>query len=145
MKRIIFLVLFLIVAFFGWYAYTEYNRKNVDLLNKKADVITSATALIAAFEKDTASANKKYVDKIIEVSGTVKSIDTNGNPVVIALGEKGKMSSVQCSMDSTHASGYTSIKEGEIHTVKGICAGGKTEDLFGTDVFLNRCIMVNKK
>lgn len=145
MKRIIILAVFVIIAVVGLYAYSEYNRKNVDLANKKADITTNTSSLIASFEKDTASANKEYVDKIIEVSGIVKSIDTNGNPVVIALGETGQMSSVQCSMDSIHAADYSAIKERAVIIIKGKCTGGKTEDLFGTDVILNRCVIVNKK
>lgn len=145
MKRIILLVIVLIIAAVGYYAYWEFNRTNKSLKNSKADFTTDAAALIASFEKDTASANKQYVDKIIAVNGAVKSIDTNGNPVVISLGEKGQMSSVQCSMDSTYASEYQTIKEGDPLTIKGICTGGKTEDLFGTDVILNRCVLETKK
>src|SRR5687767_2023577 len=109
MKRIILLVVVLALAFGAWYAYREYNRKNVDLKGQKADVTIDANSLIAAFEKDTAAANRQFVDKVVAVSGNVKSIDANGNPVVIALGDGAQMSSVQCSMDSTYASEYKAI------------------------------------
>lgn len=145
MKRIIILVVLIVIVVAGWYGYREYNRTNADLKNKKADVTIEAPALIAAFEKDTASANKQYVDKIIAVSGHVKNIDTNGNPAVIALGDAAQMSSVQCSMDSAHAADYKAIKEGDQVTIKGKCTGGQTQDLFGTDVILSRCVMENKK
>jgi RecJ-like exonuclease len=145
MKRIILLAVLLIAAVAAWYGYREYTRTNKDLINTKPDFSFSATELIAAFEKDTASANRQYVDKIIAVTGNVKSIDTNGNPVVIALGEGTEMSSVQCSMDSTHAEAYRGVKEGDQLNLKGICTGGKTEELFGTDVILNRCVAIPKQ
>ena len=145
MKKVVLLVLVIVIAAVGFYAYKEYNRTNQDLKNSKADFTLEATALIAAFEKDSSSANKQYVDKLIAVTGHVKSIDAQGNPVVIALGERGQMSSVQCSMDSTYATEYKAIKEGDQLTIKGICTGGRTEDLFGTDVILNRCVLENKK
>jgi hypothetical protein len=145
MKKIILLVIVFIVAAGGYYAYNEYHRTNKDLKNSSPDLTTDAASLIASFEKDTAAASKKYVDKIIAVNGNVKSIDTNGNPVIIALGESGQMSSVQCSMDSAHADEYKPIKEGDHLTLKGICTGGRTEELFGTDVILNRCVIENKK
>lgn len=145
MKRIILIAVLLIVAVAAWYGYKEYTRTNKDLTDAAPHFSLSATALIAAFEKDTASANRQYVDKIISVSGNVKSIDANGNPVVIALGDAGQMSSVQCSMDSTHADGYKGIKEGDQLAIKGMCTGGKTEDLFGTDVILNRCVRATKQ
>lgn len=145
MKKIILLVLVVIIAAAGFYAYREYNRTNKDLKDSKAEITTDAASLIAAFEKDSSSANKKYTDKLIAVSGSVKSIDKDGNPVVIALGQSGEMSSVQCSMDSVYATEYKAIKEGDQLTLKGICTGGRTEDLFGTDVILNRCVLEDKK
>ena len=145
MKRIILLIVLIAVAGAGWYAYTEYNRKNPDFTNRKPDVTIDAVKLIAAFEKDTASANKEYVDKLISVTGYVKKIDADGNPVVIFLGDSAEMSSVICSMDSTHADKYKDVKTGSQVTLKGQCTGGKTEDLFGTDVTLNRCVVESKK
>lgn len=145
MKKIILLVLVIVMAAVGFYAYREYNRTNKDLKNVTADFTMDAAALIASFEKDSSSANKKYVDRLIAVSGHVKAIDAQGNPVVIALGESGQMSSVQCSMDSAYAKDYKTIKEGDALTVKGMCTGGRTEELFGTDVILNRCVIENKK
>jgi uncharacterized protein (UPF0333 family) len=145
MKKIILLVIVFIVAAVGFYAYKEYHRTNKDLKSSTPDFTTDAASIIASFEKDTAAASKKYIDKIVAVSGNVKTIDTNGNPVVITLGESGQMSSVQCSMDSTHADEYKPIKEGDHLTLKGICTGGRTEELFGTDVILNRCVIENKK
>jgi hypothetical protein len=136
------LILLVVLAAGGWYAWKEYYRTNEDLLQKSPDFSFSATELIAAFEKDTAASNRRYVDKVIAVSGNVKSIDGNGNPVVIALGETGQMSSIQCSMDSAHANTYNGVKEGDQLQIKGICTGGKTEDLFGTDVILNRCVVI---
>ena len=144
MKKIILLVLVIVIAAVGFYAYKEFNRTNKDLKNVKADFTMEAPALIASFEKDSSSA-KKYVDKLIAVSGNVKTIDAQGNPVVIALGEPGQMSSVQCSMDSTYAAEYKAIKEGDHLTIKGMCTGGRTEELFGTDVILNRCVLENRK
>ena len=144
MKKIILLVLVIIVAGIAFYAYREFNRTNEDLKNKKAEFTTEAAALIAAFEKDSSSAGKQYIDKVVAVTGSVKSIDRNGNPVVLALGEGGQMSSVQCSMDSTYNTEYAQIKEGDPLKVKGICTGAITQDIFGTDVKLNRCVLDNK-
>lgn len=145
MKKIVLFILVIVIAAVGFYAYKEFNRTNKDLKNSKADFTLEAAALIAAFEKDSSSANKQYVDKLIAVTGHVKSIDAQSNPVVIALGESGQMSSIQCSMDSAYANEYKAIKEGDQLSLKGMCTGGRTEDLFGTDVILNRCVLENKK
>ncbi|HEX2606058.1 MAG TPA: hypothetical protein VHK91_01720 [Flavisolibacter sp.] len=143
MKRIVLLVVLIAVVAGGWYAYKEYHRTNADLTGRTPDFEMSAGDLISRFEKDTV-ASKKYIDKVIAVDGKVKSIDKDGNPVVIALGDAGQMSSVQCSMDSTYVKDYQSIREGDALSIKGMCTGGRTEELFGTDVILNRCVL-NKK
>ena len=144
MKRIAILIIIIVLAAGGWYIYHEYNRSNKDLKDQQPAVTITAEKLIAAFQQDTASASMTFIDKIIAVSGQVKMIDRNGNPVVIALGTVGEMSSVQCSMDSTYAKEYVDIHEGAVIKLKGICTGGKTEDLFGTDVILNRCVLDRK-
>jgi hypothetical protein len=48
-------------------------------------------------------------------------------------------------MDSTYVEEYKAIKEGDQLTIKGMCTGGRTEELFGTDVILNRCVLETKK
>ncbi|GAA4337578.1 OB-fold protein [Flaviaesturariibacter amylovorans] len=143
MKKIILTVIALAVAGGAIYGWREYNRTNADLSNAKAHYTQDATALIAAFEKDTAAANKQYVDKILAVSGPVKSIDAAGNPVVVFLGAADGMSSVRCSMDSAHAATYRSITAGSIVTIKGQCTGGEVSDMgLGTDVSLKNCVLV---
>ena len=144
MKKIILMLAGVILLVIAWYIYKEYNRENVDLKTMSPHFTSESGELIAAFEKDSASANRKYVNKVVQVSGTVKTIDANGNPVVIALGNPGEMSSVLCSMDSTYANEYQQIREGENIILKGMCIGGETQELFGTDVKLNRCVLTQK-
>ena len=141
MKKLILVILALVVIFAGWYVYKEYNRENADLKTMKPHFTMESGQLIAAFEKDSASANKKYINKVILVSGNVKTIDANGNPVVFALGNPGEMPSVLCSMDSSYAADYRNIREGDKISVKGMCIGGETQELFGTDVKMNRSVI----
>jgi hypothetical protein len=145
MKRIFLIVIVVALGVVVFFAFREYNRTNKDLKNTSPDIITTVSGILAAFDKDSASFNKKYIDKVIAVSGVVKSIDQQENPVVIAMGNAGEMSSVQCSMDSTYANEYKSVKEGSQVTIKGLCTGARTAEMFGTDVILNRCILSESK
>lgn len=144
MKRIIVAVLLAALLIGGWYAYKEYNRKAVDLTSVDATVQTSAASLISAFETDSATATRTYVDNVIAVNGSVKEIDAEGNPVVIFLGDAGSMSSVKCSMDSAHAKAYKTLSKGSVVTIKGTCTGYQSEELLGTDVELTRCVIQAK-
>lgn len=141
MKRRLLLIILLVTGIAVWYGYTEYNRTNDSLKNTKATATVTAPALLAAFEKDSASAVKQYNDKIIAVSGTVKKIEANGNPVIIFLGDAAQMSSVQCSMDSTYADSYKTLQTGVAATLKGAVTGFRSDPLFGTDVILTRCVV----
>lgn len=141
MKRTVLIVILLVIVVGAWYGYREYNRTNTSLDDARADAAVTATNLLAAFEKDSASAVKQYNDKIVAVSGPVKKIEADGNPVVVFLGDAGQLSSVQCSMDSTNVEAYKTLKTGMTATLKGEVAGFRSDPLFGTDVILNRCVV----
>ena len=140
-RRIVYLSILVILSVTGIYMYTEYNRTNKDLLKEKTAFTIDAASLILAYEQNEAQFQKEYTDRVITVRGTIMKIDANENPVVIALGGSEGFSSVQCSMDSTHEQLYTAIKQGQMIALKGIVTGGRTEDLFGTDVIMNRCVV----
>jgi hypothetical protein len=141
-KLIILAILAFALAGGGWYAYSEYSRKVKDLANVKADLRINATELVAAFEKNETGANTIYLDKVIAVRGTVKSVEKNdrGHYTVI-LGESGSASAVRCSMDSTHQQDISVIPAGSLVTIKGACTGFNADELLGSDVILNRCVL----
>ena len=138
----------LIVALIGgaWFGYGEYSRKVKDLADVDAQLTMSSGELITGFEKDEATANTQFLDKIIAVNGNVKQIEKNdrGNFTVV-LGSAGSMSSVRCSMDSVHVKNMAGVKQGSFVTVKGACTGFNSDELVGADVILNRCVIEEKK
>lgn len=126
----------------GWYVYSEFTRKVKDLAKVKADLALDSKELFAAFDKNETGSNALYLDKIIAVSGKVKTVekDVNGHYTVV-LGEENSLSSVRCSMDSTHQDDVSQLAPGTIITMKGACAGYNADELLGSDVILNRCVM----
>lgn len=138
------LVLMVIAALGGWYAYTEYNRPLASMTEAKPEVTISAINLIGAFEKDPASSNQQYVDKIIEVEGVLKeAIADDKGFYTLALGAEGSMSSVRCSVDSASTTVASQLKQGDLVKIKGVCSGFTTDELLGSDVTLVRCA-INK-
>ena len=93
MKRIVLILLVIVILAGGWYAYRAYTGKVKSLTEVKSDVSIKANELIAAFEKDTATANKQFMGKIIEVTGNVKSVEKEEGAATVSLGESGTMSS----------------------------------------------------
>ena len=141
-KQIILLAILIVVAIVAWYGYKQYTRKNTDLAYAKADVETTTTDLIKSFETNEKLANEKYLDKIIELTGEIKEInkDEKGYYTVV-LGEENSMSSVRCSMDSAHQQNVLSVNQGDQVSVKGACTGFNADELLGSDVILNRCVL----
>lgn len=145
MKRTILLVVLALVIVLGFYGYREYTRKNKDLQNVAPEATLTAAELIKAFETDSAGANKSYLGKIIAVSGTVKSVEKEDRSATIVLGEPGTMSSVRCSMDTARLATVAGVQEGQPVTVKGACTGFNQDELLGSDVVLNRCVLTPTK
>ena len=128
-----------------WYSYKQYNKKNSDLAFTKADVRITSGDLIRSFETNEKSANQKFLDKIVAVTGQVKEINKDEKGYyTLVLGEQGAMSSVRCSMDANHALNLALIKMGTPITIRAACTGFNSDELLGSDVILNRGVIVNK-
>lgn len=124
MKRIIIVTVVLIVAAAALYGYKMYQQKTPDVVNKAPDESVSAKDLLDAFSKDTAAARKLYVDKIVEVTGNVKKIDTTGS---VVLGEEGSTSEVTVGFDRRHMKDFYKLKVGSVAVVQGICSGSTND------------------
>jgi acetyltransferase-like isoleucine patch superfamily enzyme len=143
--RLIAIVIFLIIGV-GLYAYREYNRKNVDLADSKAAFTLTEMQLINDFSQDQEASNKKYLGKILELSGNIKKIDTDANGYhTVILGNAVNMNSVRCSVDSAFNKEAHNLTVGSSVVIKGICTGYNADDLgLGSDVILNRSIAIKK-
>ncbi len=143
-KKIILLIVALAILSGGWYAYSEYNRKVKDLSKVKADMRLGTNDLVSQFENDENLANVNYLDKVIAVSGTLKAIEKDEtNNYSLVLGDKESMSSVRCSMDEEHQLKIKGLLTGSKITVKGACTGFNSDELLGSDVILNRCVILD--
>jgi hypothetical protein len=89
------------------------------------------------FEDSEAAASAKYINKIIEVSGSIASVTkSDSNNVNISLKSSNDLSSVICTIASADPSKY---KTGDELTIRGECSG------FLMDVLLNNCAIVQKR
>ena len=146
-KKLVWALIIFNVGFGAWLGISEYNRTNKDVSNVKADIKITAKELIHQYEANDSSADKKYSGKIIEVSGNIKDIkkDEAGYYTVV-LGDTANMSSVRCSMDTVHRQDAAMLMPGSSATVRGYCTGFNKDDMgLGSDVILNRCVIVIKK
>lgn len=125
-----------------WFGYGAYSRRVKDLAHVKAQIKMHSSELLAAFEKNETAANAELLDKIIAVNGYVKEIEKNDQGYyTVVLGDTARVSSVRCSMDAKHINEITGLKKGIAVTLKGACTGFNADELLGSDVILNRCVV----
>lgn len=109
-----------------------------NLQREAADLQISATELFTQYEADEAAGNKKYIDQIIDVTGTVAEIseDEDGSPVVI-LREQDAFSGVLCTLKDSERSAVKDLQIGQSATIRGFCTG------MLMDVVLNKCVVID--
>ncbi len=132
-KLLIFLGTLALVA--GYYGYREYNRKNKNLAEEKAQVTIKAEDFLNAFKTNEADANTKYLDKIVAVSGVVSAVNKEGNVTKVTLNTGDPMAAIICEMDSSFATKAMALTKGSNVVIKGVCAGSLG------DVVCNRCVI----
>lgn len=134
-KNIAFLLIAVIAIAIGFYVYSQYNRSTPGVSHMEAIMDIKAAALAKAFQDDETNANKKYLGKVIIISGPVAEIEEKGGFIrSLIIGKSEELHNVGCLFDSTFKVAH--IAPGQEIKVKGICNG------FLIDVELSRCILV---
>ena len=115
-----------------------FNKKHTDTAKARPDFVVTATSLQKEFEDNEVKASARYINKILEVSGTIISITPADSPNInISLKTGSDMSSVICTFPGI--TDPSKLKAGEEITVRGECSG------FLMDVLLNNCSIISDK
>ena len=149
-RKFFWIVILMIIAdisFSVWIGFKEYYRTNKDFTNVKADIKISAAELIHEFETSDSIGNIKFSGRIIETTGNIKEINKDESGFyTIVLGDTTSMSSVRCSMDSVHQKDAAMLNIGSSVIIRGACTGFNKDEMgLGSDVILNRCVIVVNK
>ena len=122
-KKVIFSVLGILFAtvigggIIGW---RQYHKGRISLSDISPDVTVTAAQLYKAFTKDEQAANKKYLNKVILVNGTVTSVTKNSNENSVGLSAgKEAIGEISCQLSK----GSTVPQTGETISLKGRCTG----------------------
>ncbi len=136
-KIALFAVFFLALAgiLFGIYLFT---LQSADLQKAEPDFRIAATDLQKAFENDETAANTTYLNKIIEVSGTIESVKPGEDKAVsISLKTENPLSAVICTFQKV--TDTSELKPGGQITIRGECSG------ILMDILLNNCVIIQGK
>jgi hypothetical protein len=112
-----------------------YNLKHTDMAKAKPDFVITASVLQKAFEDDETAASTRYINKILEVTGTIASVNPAENNILsISLVTGSGISSVICTFPAI--ADPSKFSTGHKITLRGECSG------FLMDVLLNNCAVI---
>jgi len=115
-----------------------YNTPHVDIHKAKADLAVMAEDVLKDYQSNETRANRKYVDRILEVEGRITRVTfDNGNSIVTLEGEEGKPGII-CQMLPEHNLNVLKFKERDSVKIKGVCTG------YLIDVMMVRCVFVDE-
>jgi len=123
-------VLILLCA--GIWAVYEYRKPHTGVSGKSTNIYTDAAKLYNDFSIDEPTANTKYINKVIEVTGTIDDIQNTNGALIIVLKANQSFAGVSCKMFDPKNNYHS---KGEKITIKGICSG------FLNDVNLVDCVL----
>jgi hypothetical protein len=109
-----------------------FNLKYDDTATIKAEYTVEAIPFIKEFEADYKAANKKYADKIIEVSGTVTATELADTTMNIKMTDSTTGSYLIFAFQQQHLAEAKTIKEGSKVIIKGSCSDGIYSEILGT-------------
>ena len=132
---LVFVTVFLgVIAFAGFL----YNKPHTNVTKTKPEIILTAQVLLNDFENNEMTANLKYLEKIIEVSGVIADCSMNKNNKGVVILECGSIGTVMCHLSEDGTKKMSILKKGEKISIKGICTG------YLMDVILVKCVITNK-
>lgn len=104
------------------------------MAHEKTDVSIKASELFEEFQRNETTANNRFVDKIIEVKGTVLEIQHSGVRTSLQLDAGNGAGGVNCSLADSSPNIQVPPK-GSLVIIKGKCSG------FLMDVNLVDCVV----
>lgn len=136
MRRIILIIIAVAAVIGVSVGIYLWNKPHKNMERAQADVVISATELMADFNEDEAAANTKYLDKVIAVKGTIMGVNESNGVTTISLETNDDFGAVACELDNLTEQTHTGFEPGAEVTFKGLCTGKLI------DVVLVRCVPV---
>ena len=140
MKKYFFLILLAIAIIGGCIVFYLYNKPHRTAEDEKPSATLTAGELYGAFQAGEAEANKKYLKKVVQVSGVVEGITTdNKGATVINLSTASEDAGIVSA--TFPADKKPTVELGGNIALKGICSGYIAGDLLGGEVQLTQCAL----
>ena len=103
-----------------------------DTAKVKAEFEVEAIPFIKEFETDYKTANKKYAEKIISVTGIITETEAADTTMNIKMADTTTGSYLIFAFQQQHLDQAKSLKPGDRTTIKGSCSDGIYSEILGT-------------
>jgi hypothetical protein len=114
-----------ITALGGYYYVFVYSKTHHRNIQSEKGIVIQADSLSAAYHDNEKNANALYLNKAVELSGTIVSIDKNQEgKITLIIGKSDSFSNVSVTLISNIP---ISQKIGETITIKGVCTGALSD------------------
>ena len=114
-----------ITALGGYYYVFIYSKTHHRNVQSEKGIVIQADSLSAAYQANEKNANALYLNKAVEVSGNIVSIDKNQEgKITLIIGRADSFSNVSVTLISTAP---ITQKVGETITIKGVCTGALSD------------------
>ena len=124
-KLIYAIAIVAITALGGYYYVFVYSKTHHRNVQSEKGIVIQADSLSAAYQADEKNANALYLNKAVEISGSIVSIDKNQEgKITLIIGSADSFSNVSVTLISTAP---LSQKIGETITIKGVCTGALSD------------------
>jgi hypothetical protein len=110
-----------VIGVIGSHGRDEYD--SADQGSNGPVLLKTADELMNDFSNDEEDANNRYNDKVIRVTGMVKSIQQNNSIQTIFLSTSSALCSVICHFTENYRDQLNQLRPWQPIVVKGVCAG----------------------
>ena len=118
--------------------YQTYNTPHSNIMGSTKDISLTADKIMDDFFSDESKANKRYLDKIIEVSGIISELKVVKEKGIITLKTTQDFGNVLCHLSEDTSQDIQALSEGQRITLKGVCTG------YLMDVILVKSEVINE-
>jgi hypothetical protein len=122
---------FLLVAGLSVYLYFA-NLTYDDTAKIKAEFSVEAIPFLKEFETDYKTANSKYAEKIVSVTGIITETEAADTTMNIKITDTTTGSYLIFAFQQQHLSQAKGLKPGDKATIKGSCSGGIYSEILDT-------------
>lgn len=134
--KILLPLLLIIVVILVWIAYSMYHKPHADFTNMKPAHTITASQLYQEYDDNEEIANEKFLGKVIQVSGIVKSIKRSEGTANVYLNTGSMLGDINCAF--MEIAEVKDLREGDSVSIRGLCSGKLM------DISLERCIVLNE-